>query len=286
MPLSAAVDGFRLAYDRAGSGPPVVLLHGWPGDRQDHREVVPLLTGAADVVVPDLRGFGESDKHPADPKEAYGAPAQVRSVLGLMDELGLEDVVLSGYDVGSRVAQAVARAAPGRVRALVVTPPLPGAGHRVLRPESQPEFWYQSFHRIALSEVLLDGNADGVLAYLRHFWNHWSAPGWEPDEDALRRLAAHYAPPGAFTASIGWYRAGSGMVATSLSETVPEAADRIAVPTTVLWPEHDPIFPREWADRLGEFFAEVTVLDLPGSGHFAPLETPDGVARAILAALA
>ncbi len=62
MPLSSAVDGFRLAYDRTGSGAPVVLLHGWPGDRTDFRDIVPRLAASADVVVPDLRGFGESDK--------------------------------------------------------------------------------------------------------------------------------------------------------------------------------------------------------------------------------
>ena len=59
----AAIDGFRLAYERTGSGSPVLLLHGWPGDRTDYRDVAPLLAIAAEVVVPDLRGFGESDKH-------------------------------------------------------------------------------------------------------------------------------------------------------------------------------------------------------------------------------
>ena len=59
---SAAADGFRLAYDRLGDGPPVVLLHGWPGGRGDRREVAARLADAADVIVPDLRGFGESDR--------------------------------------------------------------------------------------------------------------------------------------------------------------------------------------------------------------------------------
>jgi pimeloyl-ACP methyl ester carboxylesterase len=59
--FSEATDGFRLAYDRVGQGPPALLLHGWPGERGDYREVVPRLAGL-DVVVPDLRGFGESDK--------------------------------------------------------------------------------------------------------------------------------------------------------------------------------------------------------------------------------
>ena len=75
MHQAAAVDGFRLAFDRAGRGPAVLLLHGWPGDRTDYRDVVPLVSTAADVVVPDLRGFGESDKHRADPASQYSAAA-------------------------------------------------------------------------------------------------------------------------------------------------------------------------------------------------------------------
>jgi pimeloyl-ACP methyl ester carboxylesterase len=66
----AAVDGFRLAYDRAGRGPAAVLLHGWPGDRADYEEVAPLVAAAAEVITPDLRGFGESDMHQADPADA------------------------------------------------------------------------------------------------------------------------------------------------------------------------------------------------------------------------
>src|SRR4051812_31826348 len=148
MPRSRPVDGFSLECDRAGAGPPVVLLHGWPGSRADHRAVVPLLRERADVVVPDLRGFGGSDRHAAPPAEAYSADAQAGSIIGLIEELGLERPVLAGYDVGSRVAQTVARVRPDVVRALVVSPPLPGIGARVLGPDAQREFWYQAFHRL------------------------------------------------------------------------------------------------------------------------------------------
>jgi pimeloyl-ACP methyl ester carboxylesterase len=69
-----------------------------------------------------------------------------------------------------------------------------------------------------------------------------------------------YGRAGAFVASIGWYRAGAGAVARSVAERTPDPHERIAVPTTVLWPGHDPLFPLEWADRLDEFFAKVQVL--------------------------
>jgi pimeloyl-ACP methyl ester carboxylesterase len=286
MARSAPVDGFSLAYDRSGAGDPVVLLHGWPGDRTDYQALVPLLEGDAEVVALDLRGFGASDKHPAPPAEAYSAPAQARSVLGLVDELGLTDPVLTGYDIGSRIAQAAARAAPGRVRALVISPPLPGGGRHVLEPEAQREFWYQPFHNLGLVEELLDGRPEAVRPYLRHFWSHWSGPSFEPDDRRLDHLAEVYSPPGAMTASVAWYRAGSGMVAMSLAERAPAPADRLAVPTTILWPEHDPLFPPAWSDRLGEFFGDVEVRHLAGVGHFTPVEAPGAFADAIRGALA
>lgn len=273
---SAPVDGFALAYDRAGAGTPVLVLHGWPGDREDFAAVAGLLVDRADVVRPDLRGFGASDKHPGGD---YSAAGQVAGVLGLLDELGIERAVVAGYDVGSRVGQALARDHADRVRALIVTPPLPGAGRRVLEPLAHKEFWYQAFHRLELAEQLVDGRPDAVRAYLRHFWTHWSGPDFTPSPDRLDALAASYGAPGAFTASIGWYRAGSGTVATSLAEQPP--ARRIAVPTTVLWPEHDPLFPRAWSDRLGEWFTDADLRAVDGVGHFVPIEAPEVFAAAI-----
>ena len=92
-------------------------------------------------------------------------------------------------------------------------------------------------------------------------------------------------PPGAFAASIAWYRAGAGSVAASLSEQVPRPEGRIAAPATVLWPEHDPLFPRDWSDRIGEFFAEARLTYLNGAGHFTPREAPADFAAAVLAAV-
>lgn len=283
---SGPVDGFRTAYERVGSGPPVVLLHGWPGDRHDHRLLAPLLAPHADVLVPDLRGFGESDKHAVEPSQQYDAAAQARSVVGLVEELGLEPVVLAGYDVGSRVAQAVARSRPDLVRGLVVSPPLPGAGDRVLSADAQPEFWYQAFHQLALVEKLLDGSVPAVRAYLEHFWQHWSGPAYVPDPDELDRLAGRYGAPGAFVASISWYRAGAGMIRSSLAERAPEPAERLATPTIAAWPAHDPLFPQAWSDRLDEFFVDVELRELPGSGHFTPLESPQELATAVVDLLA
>ena len=280
---SEPVDGFSLAYERRGSGRAVLLLHGWPGDHGDWREVAARLEqrGGADVVIPDLRGFGASDKHPADPARAYSAAAQAHSLLGLIDELGLRAPVIAGYDIGSRIAQRIAAVAPDTVAGLVIAPPVPGVGRRILGEGPMQEFWYQAFHRLSLPEQIIDGDVSAVRAYLAHFWEHWSGPAFSPAASELDRLAAVYGAPGAFTASIGWYRAGSGTASAALAEREPPAEDRLPVPTTILWPEHDPLFPPEWGDRVDAFFADAQVRPVSGSGHFVPVEAPEVFAAAI-----
>ena len=177
MPRTDAVDGFRLAYDdHPGVAGLVVLLHGWPGDRHDWRDVVPLLAGRCRVVVPDLRGFGESESSPGAEATAFGGDGQARSVLALVEQLAAGPAVLAGYDVGSRTARTAAVARPDLVPALVLAPPLPGAGVRVLGAGTAARAEAQVFHQLPLAERLVDGSRPAVRAYLEHFWTHWSGP--------------------------------------------------------------------------------------------------------------
>ena len=218
----------------------------------------------------------------ADPAEQYSAAGQARSVAGLLDELELGAAVVAGYDIGSRIAQALARAEPDRVRALVLAPPLPGIGQRILTPDAMREFWYQPFHRLDLAERLIDGNAEAVRAYLRHFWEHWSGPGLTARRRRPRRARR------ALRAA-GRLRRLDQLVPRRLRRrrreprraaprTPPTASQQ---PTRVLWPEHDPLFPREWGDRIDDFFADAALTDMPGAGHFSPLEAPQAFADAI-----
>ena len=163
----------------------------------------------------------------------------------------------------------------------MLSPPLPGVGDRVLTAEAQREFWYQPFHQLPLADALVDGRPSAVRAYITHFWEHWSGPAYTPEREALDRLVAAYARPGAFTASIGWYRAGAGTVARATSERPPRRSERITTPTTVLWPDSDPLFPPEWGDRLDDHFERAELRVLRDTGHFVPLEAPDAVARAV-----
>jgi pimeloyl-ACP methyl ester carboxylesterase len=245
-----------------------------------------LLDRDFDVVLADLRGFGHSDKHVADPADGYGAAAQARSIVALIDELGLHRPVVGGYDVGSRVAQSLAKDHPEVVKHLVLSPPLPGVGNRVLDQNAQREFWYQAFHQLSLPEELIDGNPEAVRNYLRYFWTHWSGPTFTIADADLDHLVAVYSAPGALAASIGWYRAGAGTVAIALAERPPPRDQRIGTPASVLWPDHDPLFPREWSDRLDEFFADAGLTTVDGVGHFTPVECPGEFAELVRRAAA
>ena len=167
----------------------------------------------------------------------------------------------------------------------MISPPLPGVGTRVFGPGPLREFWYQAFHRLPLSAELIDGNPDAVRAYLRHFWEHWSG-AVHGVRGAPRPPGLRLRPPGAFTASVQWYRSGAGTTTTAAAETAPSPEDRLATPAVVLWPEHDPLFPREWSDRIDAFFSRARLRFVDGAGHYAPLEYPAVIAEEVRGFLA
>ena len=284
---SAPVEGFSLAYDhRPGHGGAVVMLHGWPGDRTDWRRVLALLPEHVETVVPDLRGFGGSDKHDSAPDGAYDAAAQARSVAALVEELGLDRPVVAGYDIGSRTAQTLAAQRPDLVRSLVLSPPLPGAGARVLDPQVVQELWYYGFHRSGVAARVLDGDRGRVRAYLRERRERWSAPGSTLADDDLEHLVEVYGAPGAFAASIAWYRAGAGPGRQRRGRAGPPprrapagagegavAGARPHLPARLRRPPRRVL--RRRLAHLGD-----------GAGHFTPLEAPGPMARLIAEAVA
>src|SRR5215210_4040316 len=110
------VRGIEMAYDVEGSGPPVVLLHGYPFNRSMWREQVEALQGSFRVITPDLRGLGETEggAEPATMNE------MAQDVAALLDELKITRVILGGLSMGGYVSLAFTRRFPLRVRTLVL----------------------------------------------------------------------------------------------------------------------------------------------------------------------
>jgi pimeloyl-ACP methyl ester carboxylesterase len=271
-----------ISYAHEGNGVPVVCLHGWPGAASDYRALLPLLERAAQVVVPDLLGFGAtfSPDDVSRPPSDFGRDAQAAAVLELIDHLGFADAVLIGYDVGGTTATHLARTRPERVRGLVLGNAIhPAAARYALDDDHRAEFWYQDFHQLAVAPALVDGSASAVRAYLGHFWSHW---GHRAIAEVTDDLVAAYARPGAFTASLNWYRSGSGALATALALRTAEDPPPVTVPTTVLWGDRDPLFPPRLAEGLDRAFTDLRgVTHLEDVGHYVPLEAANEVAAAV-----
>lgn len=249
--------------------PTVVLLHGWPGLPSDYDAVIDGL-GDVRVIVPALEGFGPAfDGMP--PVAAATAEAHARRLLARLDRNGIRSgVVISGYDIGSRIAQAALRIDPDRFDGAVLTPAYPGIGDRAASPALASVFWYQHFHREPVAAALVDGDERAVRTYLTHIWRSWHGQGAEPPH--LDEIVAAYARPGAFAASLQWYAANRGYAAGDAP---------ITVPTTMLWPDRDPLFPLEWSDNLSQHFADVRLETVADCGHVVPVERPDAVIAAI-----
>ena len=108
------VDGVGIEYEVTGEGPPVVLLHGFPDSGRLWRHQVPALAGAGfQVIVPDLRGYGRSDKPEA--VEAYSLMQLAGDVMAILAELGIPKAHVVGHDWGAALAWALGSLVPGQV---------------------------------------------------------------------------------------------------------------------------------------------------------------------------
>ncbi len=111
---TVAVNGINLAYTRRGKGTPLVLIHGFPLDSTSWDEIIPLLEDKFDIILPDLRGFGQSTTI----KSPYTISDMAEDLAGLLDYLGIEKTAIAGHSMGGYVALAFAKKYPNRVSGL------------------------------------------------------------------------------------------------------------------------------------------------------------------------
>jgi pimeloyl-ACP methyl ester carboxylesterase len=271
----ARTNGVDIHYVRQGSGFPIVLLHGWPEFWLVWRKIIGPLSDRFDVVAPDLRGFGQSSKPERSAQEGYRLEDHVADLLGLTEALGFERFGLVSHDVGAFVAQAFVRAHPGRVAGLFFFDcPYPGIGRRWADPDHLREIWYQSFHQLPLAAELVGTSRETVGRYLRHFLAHWAHdPAAFDDEDVVAWID-NFVAPGNLQGGFNWYAAAHPARLELMRHGAPELP-LIEVPTRVRWGASDPILKVEWADRLGDYFADVDFAPVEDAGHFVAWERPD-----------
>ncbi len=256
-----------------GEGIPLILLHGWPGFWKDWEKVIPLVVGNCKVIVPDLRGFGLSDK-PRRPED-YTLEHYSADVEAIMNALGLRTAFLAGFDVGSIVAAYFASRNPNRVAGLILmNPSYPGLGRKRLELPYAAENWYQLFHLTDLAEALVSYNRDTVKIYLSHFYERWSYRKSAFNERDVEEYVDVYFKHGLF-GGFNWYRA---RFQTRYGDWL---GGGVEASTLVIWSDRDPIFPLEWSGDVKKFFPNSEVVYINDCGHFIPREAPEVTAEHI-----
>ncbi len=272
--------GARIRARVGGSGPPVLLLHGYPQTHAVWHRVAPRLAGRFTVVAADLRGYGDSDKPPSAADHApYSKRAMARDQVEAMERLGFRSFHLVGHDRGGRVAHRLALDHPDRVRTLAV---LDVAPTRHMYLEGGPEFaraywhWFFLVQPEPLPERLIGADPD---FFLRHKLGSGSA-GLAPfAPGALAEYLRCFRDPRTVHASCEDYRASAGL---DLAHDEEDLGRKVAAPLLALWGSRGVV--HRCFDVLGAWRerAERAAGRPLDCGHYLPEEAPDAVAEALL----
>ena len=255
------VNGMTVAYRELGSGPPVVLLHGWPTSSFLWRNVMEPIARANRVVAPDLPGFGASDK-PLDVD--YDFDFFEAALDGLLDALDIAQTGLAVHDLGGPVGVHWALNRPGRVTRLallntLVYPQFSEAVMAFIKACTEPELREQLTSAAGLEAAMRLGLADEskltpeVIEGVREPFG---------DDDSRRALAA----------------AGIGLRIEGFAE-MERGLSSLDVPVRIIYGEGDRILPdvAETMARVKRDLPQAEVTALPGCGHFLQEEAPDRI---------
>lgn len=267
-------DGTRIHYRRLGKGRPIVLLHGFPQTGHMWRKVLPQLAERFDVVAPDLRGYGDSDK----PRGGYDKRTMAADIAELIKALGLAPVILVGHDRGARVAHRFALDHPSLLTHLVLLDIAPTYDiFQNINPQSARRVWHWLFHLVPdLPEALLAGREE---VYLRYCFTAWSNNPAAIEEEAVQEYLRCFRQAGAVRAALDDYRAGGTI---DLEQDGADREKKVRAPTLVLWGGSRQA---QAADMLEVWKARCERVEgwaIPDCGHFIPEEKPDVVLDAIL----
>jgi len=278
----ANVGGVRLHYVEAGSGPPVVLLHGFPETHRSWDAQLPALSPKHRVVAPDLRGYGESDR----PEAGYDIDTLADDVAGLVRHLDDGPVSLVGHDWGGAIAWHTAARHPELVsRLIVIDGPHPSVLLRALGTNRRQlrRSWYMFFFQLPiLPEVWLSRRRGRNLARM---WRDSPASGRAPrgvitaEREALRGFDALRGP-------LAFYRTAARDNLVALLSRARMGASPVRAPVTLIWGARDTCLGVELVEQHRRFAHELRTHVLPDGGHFLHQELPDPVNAILSNALA
>lgn len=267
--MRADSGGVGIAYDVTGpaDGRPVLLLHGFPDSGRLWRHQVPALADAGfRVVVPDLRGYGRSDK-PAD-VEAYNLLFLAGDALAVLDDAGIERAAVVGHDWGAAVSWGIASFAPERVERLAVLSVGHPSAFRAAGLAQREKSWYMllfQFPDVAERWLSDDGWAN---------FREWSS---HPDADAV---IAELEANGSLTPALSWYRAN---LAPESLVGPPLELPPVQAPVLGIWSTGDmALLEAQMTGSAAHCAGGFRYERVEGAGHWLPLDAADQVNRLLL----
>ena len=275
------VEGVAVNCAIAGSGPPVLMLHGYPENHLMWRQVAPAIAEDHTVVLADLRGYGDSGKPAPDAAgEVYSKRSMARDQLGLMRELGFGQFQLVGHDRGARVSHRLTLDHPGAVTRLAILDIVPTRhvyGHVTREMATAYYHWFFLPLGHGIPERLIGADPG--------FWiNSIVGPllgkGASIDPDVLADYIRCFRDPATVAGSCADYRSGASLDLVHDDETFA-AGQRVDCPVLVLWGTQG--FVGRGYEPLSvwrEYATDVRGEALP-TGHFVPEEAPDLVIKAL-----
>lgn len=259
MSFKTRVRGIEMAYDAEGSGPPVLLLHGYPFNRSMWREQVEALKSSFRVITPDLRGLGESEGRPQEPAAMI---EMARDVVALLDHLGIERVVLGGLSMGGYVALALVRRFPLRVRALVLAD---------TRAQSDTDEARRAREEQA-QKVLKEGMSAIADDFLKKVLASETLEERPEIVARVRQMILSTKPEGAAAALRG--------MAQRIDQT--SFLPNILAPTLILVGSEDQLTPPADAEMMRREIRGSRLETIQGAAHLSNIERPDEFNRALV----
>ena len=288
LPLSTGIT-MNVALAGPEDAPPVILLHGFPESHRTWRELAPLLSGKLRLVMPDQRGFGDSDR--LQEVGAYATETLLADLFALADALGIDRFALVGHDWGGAIAWAAAIKGDPRVERLaIVNSPHPLIFQKSLieDDDQRAASQYIRAFREPGFEMFVDGV--GYVAFFDiSFSKHVDVASIPAEE--RQHYIAQWSRPGALTSMLNWYRASKMVVpqpgiTVDVPDLVLRAFPKIHIPVRIVWGLEDKALLPIQLEGIGEIGDDVEVFPLKGVGHFAPWEAAELVADALLPFLA
>jgi pimeloyl-ACP methyl ester carboxylesterase len=253
------VNGIQLAYTRRGKGTPLVLIHGFPLDHHLWDEVMPLLEDRFHLILPDLRGFGES----GTVDSFYAMEDYASDLAGLLDHLGIQQAAIAGHSMGGYVALAFVRLFPERVRGLALV-----ASQVLADSEERKQARYKSAAEVAEHGI---GSVVETMA-----------PKFTSDErlQVFARESMERQPPAAY---IGALKAMAERVDSTplLSSLRDPQGSALHFPVVLIHGDADSLIPIDRAREVKAALPQAHLVEISGAGHMPMMEAKEQTAEAL-----